>query len=1525
MKKALKITGWILALVLLLLAAGLIVVQSPKVQTFLGRRVAQKLQEKTDADIRIGMVSVRPFDALTLTDVVVLDSEPRVAGADTLLSLGSLSVRFSPWGFFKGNGVHVSRARLSRVSATLVSETDSLTGQYTTNIQRIFHLTDDPDAQPGGWGNLASARHISVEDLRFRLLNPELARQQREQGFIVEPGVIDWNNLDARAGRIEVEHLQVKDSHISGKAAITHLEELHSGMLLQHVSSSQVKVGQQRARIEDLRIQDGETDMRLNRLELLGAVVDYGNFIDKIRIEADIRSGAVASMHSLRHFGPGLDRNTARARFAGGKVSGCVSDLGLENIRLTEVNSGASLQLNGRLQGLPELNETLIDFQIKDLAFSLQGLGAFLEAWDPASELDLSGLAGARETFHFAGSLKGPLPGFNLNGQLDSDLGAILADARLSHVTDPGQDIQIGGRLETRNLDLGRLLGADALGPLSLATTLDATLKPTGPEVRIDSLAISRLRALDYDYSGISAAGTYSGNAFDGRIIAADPNLNFLFQGKFNLFPRTQNAAYRFYASLGYADLHALHLDKRERSKLSLEATSNFIRTRDKDLLGDIQLSDIVLESVTGRHEIGDITVQSHSNDDLHRIRIRSGVLDASYVGGKSVAQFPSDLRSLLVDRELPALTETPAPAWDGTPYEVKLTVQHAQELLNFFVPGLYVEDGTSLGLKVDETGRLDAALRSKRLALDEKYLKDVNLSLSNINEELLSDISFSTLALGDFQLQGNRVQVFADDNHLGLGYTFDNEADAATRAELYLTADLSRDEDGLVVDAHALPSNIYYQGNGWGVTSGSLRLQGGSFQINQLLARHEDESVLIDGGISPGKADTLSVNLEKFSLSLLNSFTGNSPSLEGRATGEALLISPLSPMPGLLAHISCDSTRISGARAGTVQLESVWNDEASRFDMKLANTLNGKHNIRMDGWLVPSSSSVHATARMDGMALEYADFLLGATFKPLEGALSGVVNIDGRVDKPGLLHVSGEKLHLDRGILGLDFLQVPYLVSGDLGLENNKLLFKEIRLNDGKTGRGKIQGSVNLGDFSHIGLDVHIQTDKLQLMGIAKGTNPSFYGDIAGTGRVDVTGDLARIRVLAELTTNDGHFHLPIGNASGSQTTDILTFTEPVIETELDPYELMLSTNSKTAHQASELDIKLRVEATPDLTAHIELSDENALTASGNGNIAVDFLSPQGSFGLGGYYTISQGDFHFSALNLVQRDFTIQEGSAVRFNGDVMDTDLDVHGLYTTKASLANLIADQEASMNRRTVLCGINITDKLRNPQVAFSIDVPDLNPSVQAQVESALNTEDKIQKQFLYLLLAGSFLPSEESGITTDGSEVLMSNVSSIMSGQLNNIFQKLNIPLDLGLNYQATEAGNNLFDVALSTQLFNNRVIVNGTLGNRQNLSGVTTNEVAGDLDIEVKLSRSGDLRLNLFSHSADQLSSYLDNSQRNGVGFTYQRDFNTFAQFFREFFLSAKQREALAVEEALKTPETIVLQIDSCGHANPVKP
>lgn len=355
---------------------------------------------------------------------------------------------------------------------------------------------------------------------------------------------------------------------------------------------------------------------------------------------------------------------------------------------------------------------------------------------------------------------------------------------------------------------------------------------------------------------------------------------------------------------------------------------------------------------------------------------------------------------------------------------------------------------------------------------------------------------------------------------------------------------------------------------------------------------------------------------------------------------------------------------------------------------------------------------------------------------------------------------------------------------------------------------------------------------------------------------------------------------------------------------------------------KGSDFGIKLKVHATQGTEAYVEIDRAagNVLNGRGQGTIDIEVRPARDLFTINGDYTLRSGNFHFNAMDIAKRDFTISEGSTVRFNGDVMDSDLDIKGIYSTKASVATLIADTTAVSARRVVNCGIGVSGKLREPKLSFSIEVPDLDPTTKSRVESALNTEDKIQRQFLSLLISGSFMPDEQSGVVNN-TNMLYSNVAEIMAGQLNNILQKLDIPLDLGLNYQSSESGTNIFDVAVSTQLFNNRVIVNGNVVNREHTSSSSSEgEVVGNLDIEIKLDKSGQLRMNLFSHSADDYTTYLDNTQRNGVGIAYQREFNTFKEFFRNLFTSRRKREqrAAAYEGGGREMKTITISRGETG-------
>ena len=101
MRRALKILAWLLGLFLLLILAGAVVIQSPRVQTFITGQVVERLRGQLDADIDIGMVTLRPFDAVVLHDVLMKDPAPVVNGMDTVACIDNLTVKFSLLGLLQ--------------------------------------------------------------------------------------------------------------------------------------------------------------------------------------------------------------------------------------------------------------------------------------------------------------------------------------------------------------------------------------------------------------------------------------------------------------------------------------------------------------------------------------------------------------------------------------------------------------------------------------------------------------------------------------------------------------------------------------------------------------------------------------------------------------------------------------------------------------------------------------------------------------------------------------------------------------------------------------------------------------------------------------------------------------------------------------------------------------------------------------------------------------------------------------------------------------------------------------------------------------------------------------------------------------------------------------------------------------------------------------------------------------------------------------------------------------------------------
>ena len=1527
MKKALKITGIILGVILLLLCGAMVALQTESVQKKVLDKVIEKMGGHFDGDISVGSISLLPFSTVIVRDALVTDREPFIWDRDSLATrvdtfayVGYAAVKLSLKSIFRGEGVVMQRAIVRHAEFNLTIEPNldtTIDRPGMTNLQRIFNLEEKKQRKKEEPGKIFEIKNVEVENFIFRMKNYQQKEKQFREGRVSPyQGGIDWDDMELITD-VKGRNLGMEGFLMHGTADHVEIFE-KSGILIDHVEGHTV-VGKGKTYIGDIHIRDANSDIDVPRLEFIyGDQAHFNDFVHGVRIVADVNPSRVDLGRTIGYFAPALLGNPTVLDVARGGVDGPVCALGLRDIQFKDLTSGVSGAVSGTLSGLPD-NELNLDADISPFRFTTASLGTFIKSWAPRAKIDLRKFAPG-ETFTVDVKGKGPLSRLVLNGKVRSNASgsANFRNLLLENLTDKKRDIAIGGALSTDRLNIGKIAGIDKIGTLTMESSVKAVLGKK-PLVTIDSLLIRNLQAMGYDYSNIRAQGVYSGDEFDGRIVSHDPNLDLMAQGIFSTSRKSGNAGYEFFVNLGYADLGALGFDPKGKLKVALNADASFIKAVSGDLVGDVTVSDVTLTNDSGTFDIGDITVQSHINDEVNRMKFISKFFDGTYVSTEPITSFIKQM-TYLTAQELPSLfTDKRTPEEYPADYDLSFKFFDTGKLLEFVLPSAYIENGSSLDVRLTRDNDLTAKLRSGRLAIGNKYLKGVSIDLDNREKSLNATLSSSELSLGGIKLLGANAVLYADDEIIGADIRYDNKTEKENKADVSLAAEFRRDAAGkLEIGAHVLPSSIHYDGDLWRLTSDEILVKDSGVSIDRFQAASTEQFILVDGGISPTKTDTLSVRLEKFDISLLDNIVRGGFTFKGKATGHALITSPVKDKPGLLASLQCHGTEVAGYPVGTLFLDSSWNDPLKRFDIDVHSDLDGRAGIDAEGW-ISDKGKLDVTAQLNQFNLGYIQPILASVFSTFDGGVSGKVRASGEFKD---LHISSEDTRVDDAHLTLAYTKVPYTVNGPVSISEKGIIFLDTDITDTTGGTGKARGGVYFNTLKNISLGLDLSVNDMLVLNTSEGDDPSFYGKLKANGTVSVTGPVSNIGIdVNAQTAGPGEIHIPLGNASGEKR-NFLTFYEADEEEETDPYEVMMSKKKKAETQKSDLNVHLHVNAMPEVTAYIEVNKVtgNILSAHGNGDLDIVYTSKNNYFGINGNYNITGGKYVLNALNVINKEFTVRDGSTVRFNGDIMDTDLDIDGLYVTKASLSQLLSEAITIDMRRTVECGIKITDKLRNPEIGLSINVPDLEPTVQSMVESALNTEDKVQKQFIYLLLTGSFMPNDLSGIVNNSSNMLYSNVTNIMTNQLNNIFAQLDIPLDLGLNYKSTESGNDIFDVAVSTELFNNRVIVNGTIGNREySTTGKTS--VVGNVDIEIKLDRQGNIRLNLFSHAADDYSNFLDTSQRNGGGIAYQREFNTFRQFFRTLFMSRKKRQEEYIRESRKS-KTVTVEIDENGKAKP---
>lgn len=1494
-KKGSYIVARIAGLILLLILAGIFALQNPRVQSRLSHFALQKLESAFDGKITFSELEILPMNAVLIKDVLIMDNNPYISDefgrgfepVDTLLHARSLSVTFGLKGLLKKEGLHIRRVGLSDACMHLAIEPCQEPNRpIITNLERIFRIKK-PTGEKTEGPSIFDIRKLRVDHLHYRMTSFKESKCDYS-------GVgLNYDDLDLIVDA-RGHNLRFHGSRMYAVADYIRLSD-KCGYKAENISGK-CKVGMGRTLVENIHLKDEWSDMYVKSFGMSyknGREFRY--FLERVRLDGQLGSGTLSSK-TITGFTGALDGVDATWDIRGGHVEGYVNDLDVSDLEFTDLGSGIAGTIDAACAGLPDISKLTVDADLKDFKLTTSQVDKFISEVAPGTAFKLGKYAPGQK-FTMDASASGPIRRLRWSASLRSGRQQFSAKGDLRNLLVKGRPIEVNATASTRDFDLGSVGGWDFLGPVTLKTSAAAILDKENPDFRIDSLVIDRISLLGNEYEGLKVNGTFSDGTLKAEAHSTDPDLKADITADCRLADEDNDGHYSGRINIGRADLEALGLFKdRGRAILSTVIDADLTHKDGTTMLGEVNINDIRFENNDGKHDFGDITAQVNSTPGRHRMSLNAPFLDATFAGSKDPTQLWNDISALTVRRDIPALLDKPADNSEPGSYDINVFFHDTRELLSALLPGLYIADGTRAVASISPDGDLQASVNSSRIAYGTNYIKGVDIMMDNFDHSLNATITGSEVKAAGIGLSDAAITAYAQNNDFSLSAHYDNSENTDNVGELYLNGNFARDEaDSLVITAHPLSSYIIFEDQFWDFGESDIVIRGKDIKVKDFLISSDDQSIRLDGGVSSDKADTLRLNLNQFDLGIIDNFLSKSTGVRGRASGKALLTSPLNGNLGMLMNMICDSLSVGGTDAGSLKLASMWDDDNKRFNAFITNTVNGKEAIHARGSFNPDTKKIDATATFDELNLALAAPALAGVFTSMGGSLNGSISAAGPLDS---LDIRSAGLYLDKAMVEVKQTGVGYYITGPLRATSDGLYFDTLHVTDDSNGNGTIGGALRYNYLKHMALDSRLNINGMKVLDLPEQGNSGFYGKLTATGNAVVSGPFNAIQVDANLATaGDGDIHVPLNSGAIGSTSDLLTFVEQ--KKEIDPYEAMLDLyNDKPTLRNSDFYARARVRVARGVKAFLEIekSTGNVMTVSGDGSVSLDIRPSKAQFNLNGDYSIAEGNYHFVLPGILERDFGITEGSSIKFGGDIMDTELNVNTQHIVKTSLTTLLADTTAVATRRTVECGLAITDKIRNPQFGFSINVPDLDPTTKALVESALNTEDKVQKQFLSLLLFGTFFPSEQSGIV-NGGNMLYSNVTGIMSNQLNSILQKLDIPLDFGLGYQQNQNGTDIFDVAVSTQLFNNKVLVNGSVGNRQySTSTNPRGDMVGDLDIEIKLDNPGQFRVNLFSHSADEYTSFLDYSQRNGVGVSYQKEYNRFREILRDIFKPGKKIE-----------------------------
>jgi hypothetical protein len=655
---------------------------------------------------------------------------------------------------------------------------------------------------------------------------------------------------------------------------------------------------------------------------------------------------------------------------------------------------------------------------------------------------------------------------------------------------------------------------------------------------------------------------------------------------------------------------------------------------------------------------------------------------------------------------------------------------------------------------------------------------------------------------------------------------------------------------------------------------SNSLRIDSTSIGFRNVGLTSYNQGVFLDGKISNHPEDTLTARFEHFNLSNTDQFLSKSGiDIDGMINGNFRIVD-FYTTPNYLADISISGLGFNKEVLGEGILKSDWDPKNKVFNILAQIIYEGNigksKTLELTGKFYPykEDNNYDISISLNNYKLKTVEPFIRSFSSKIDGLATGELKLTGATNKPVLIG----NINLMRTQLKIDYLNVTYFLADKINFNEDLIYFDNIIVYDSLSNQATATGKIHHDHFKDFNFDMNFTANKLVGLNTNRNQNKTFYGSAFASGTVNITGPPDNMKMEINVKSEKGtNIKIPASYGTEIGENDFIVYINQEEDTIIfkDKYDVDLKG----------LALNLGLNVTHDANIQLFLPYQMGnIQATGKGDLIMD-INPAGNFTMEGQYIIDKGSFFLTLQSIINRDFNIRRGSSIVWTGDPYNAQIDLKAIYSVKTTLGEY-GTPEDSATRVQVDCIIALTNNLFNPDIKFSIEFPDLNEDSKQYIYSQLDTTDQalMSQQMISLLLLNSFyFPSGTTGSVGF-------NTFSLVTNQLNNWLSGLSDNLDIGVNYRpGGQLSEDEVEVALSTQLFDDRVSIDGNVGYGGKQS---TSNLIGEVTVEVKITDDGRFRAKVFnkSNNDDLYKSYSPYTQ--GVGVFYTQDFHRFGDLFK---------------------------------------